>query len=229
MNKHLSRDMSMIERHILEIGGLVEVSIQKAIASLANLRPELAQEVIDLDQVIDDMEVEIEEDCLKLLALHQPVATDLRFIVASIKVNSTLERMGDLACNIARSSIRLSEMPNPSRRPELTSMAEQVRSMVGDCLKSLINLDADLARAVIARDDVIDAANEQNIRELTDNLVANPHNSVQNIELMMSSRHLERIADQATNIAEDVVFMVEGDIIRHQHIKLEVVDQEVRL
>ncbi|MCB1221634.1 MAG: phosphate signaling complex protein PhoU [Planctomycetales bacterium] len=223
MNRHLTRDMSSIERHILEIGGLVEMSIQKAIASLASQRPELAHDVLALDHAIDDMEVEIEENCLKLLALHQPVATDLRFIVASIKVNSTLERMGDLACNIARSSLRLGEMPNPIPRPELTSMAEQVRSMVSDCLKALVNLDANLARVVIARDDVIDAANERIINELTANLLANPQNSQQNIELMMSSRHLERIADQATNIAEDVVFMVEGEIIRHQHIKLEVV------
>ncbi|MCB1216998.1 phosphate signaling complex protein PhoU [bacterium] len=224
MNKHLTRDMSSIERHILEIGGLVESSIQKAIAALAGQRPELAQEVLELDQTIDQLEVDIEEDCLKLLALHQPVATDLRFIVASIKVNSTLERMGDLACNIARSALRLSQMPTPAGRPQLTALAEQVRAMVGDSLKALVNLDAGLARAVIARDDVIDAANERIINELTDNLVANPQNSQQNIELMMSSRHLERIADQATNIAEDVVFMVEGEIIRHQHIKLEVVN-----
>ncbi len=223
MTKHLTRDMTDIERHILEIGALVETSIQKAIASLASMRPELAREVIDLDQVIDSMEVDIEEECLKLLALHQPVATDLRFIVASIKVNSTLERMGDLACNIARASIRLSETSSGGR-PELTSLAEQVRLMVGESLKALVNMDADLARVVIARDDVIDEGNARIIDELTRNLIANPRNSVQNIELMMASRHLERIADQATNIAEDVVFMVEGEIIRHQHIKLEIVD-----
>ena len=219
MTKHLTRGIASVERHILEIGALVEVSIKMAIASLVRLDPKLALEVIDMDQVIDTMEVDIEEECLKLLALHQPVANDLRFIVASIKVNSTLERMGDLACNIARSTIRLSESSVSNGRPELTSMAEQVRLMVGESLKALVNLDADLARQVIARDDVIDDANEHIIRELTENLVANPHNSVQNIELMMASRHLERIADQATNIAEDVVFMVEGDIIRHQHVK----------
>jgi phosphate transport system protein len=225
MTKHLIRDIASVERHILEIGALVEVSIKMAIASLARLDPKLALEVIDMDQTIDTMEVDIEEECLKLLALHQPVATDLRFIVASIKVNSTLERMGDLACNIARSTIRLSENSVSSGRPELTNMAEQVRSMVGESLKALVNLDADLARQVIAHDDVIDDANERIIRELTDNLVANPQNSVQNIEMMMASRHLERIADQATNIAEDVVFMVEGDIIRHQHVKPELVSE----
>ena len=224
MNKHLTRDMTGIERHILEIGALVETSIQKAIASLANMRPELATEVLELDQVIDRMEVDIEEECLKLLALHQPVATDLRFIVASIKVNSTLERMGDLACNIARSTIRLAET-SATGRPELTSLAEQVRLMVAESLKSLVNLDADLARNVIARDDVIDAGHERILEELTRNMLDNPQNSLQNIELMMASRHLERIADQATNMAEDVVFMVEGEIIRHQHIKLEVVNE----
>ena len=224
MNKHLNRDITGIERHILEIGALVEGSIQKAIASLATMRPDLAQEVIDLDQVIDRMEVDIEEECLKLLALHQPVAVDLRFIVASIKVNSTLERMGDLACNIARSSMRLASASS-SGRPELNQLAEQVRVMVGDSLTSLVNMDADLARAVIARDDVIDAGHERILTELTQNLVENPQNSVQNIELMMASRHLERIADQATNMAEDVVFMVEGEIIRHQHVKLEVVSE----
>lgn len=225
MNKHLTRDLSSIERHILEIGALVEKSIQKAIASLATMRVELAREVLDLDQVIDSMEVDIEEECLKLLALHQPVAVDLRFIVASIKVNSTLERMGDLACNIARSTIHLAETSSSVGMPDLTSLAEQVRLMVADSLKALVSMDVDLARAVIARDDVIDDGHKHIIEDLTANLLENPQNSVQNIEMMMASRHLERIADQATNMAEDVVFMVEGEIIRHQHVKLQVVDK----
>jgi phosphate transport system protein len=215
MSKHLQRDLERIERGILEIGALVEQSIHKAIAAHIAGRPELVQEVLALDEEIDRREVELEEDCLKLLALHQPVAVDLRYIVATIKVNSTLERMGDHACNIARAARTISRLTNGSGGDELSSIADKVTEMVRLCLNALVKMDVDAAREVLSKDDEVDDANHAICDRLAEEMTTDPRMVHRGIETMLASRHLERIADLTTNVSEDVLFMVEGEIVRH--------------
>lgn len=215
MSKHLKRDLDRIERGILEIGAMVEMSIHKAIVALNSQRTELANEVLVADEEIDRREVELEEDCLKVLALHQPVAVDLRFIISVIKVNTTLERMGDLACNIARSTLNMhgSEW---QERIQLDRMAELVRKMVRNSLDALVKLDVEQAVAVLREDDGVDAEKNAFYDTVVNLTPADNVDYSDIIRALLVSRHLERIADLATNISEDVVFMVEGDIIRHQ-------------
>ncbi len=156
MSKHLQRDLERIERGVLEIGALVEQSILKATSALTSHSAELAEEVIVADALIDRREVELEEDCLKVLALHQPVAVDLRYIIAVIKVNSTLERMGDQACNIAKSARNMAGSDWPQQHVDLNAMAEMVRTMVRQSLNALVKLDVDQARGVLVADDEVD-------------------------------------------------------------------------
>jgi len=215
MSKHLRRDLEQIESGILEIGGLVEQNIATAITALVGRRPELARQVLDIDEEIDRREVDLEEECLKTLALHQPVATDLRFIIAVIKVNSTLERMGDLACNIARGALRLADLLAGRHPVDLAHMGGQVRGMVDQSLNALVRLDAETAREVLAYDDEVDAENSAVCDEMKGLLREDTGSVEYAVQTLLAARHLERIADHATNIAEDVVFLIEGDIIRH--------------
>jgi phosphate transport system protein len=215
MPNHLERDLEQLKKEILEVGSLVEEAIDKAIKALMERRPGIAREVIEGDCVIDAREVEVEEQCLKILALHQPVAIDLRFIVAVMKVNNDLERMGDLAANIAERAVYLSTHDAIRLPAGFSKMAETVRAMVRDSLDGLVNLDPKLARDVLRRDDEVDAAN----RGMFDTLQQLMHDDSATIEravhALSSSRNLERIADHATNVAEDVIFMIEGEVIRH--------------
>jgi len=215
MSKHLKRDLERIERQLLEIGAMVEMSLHKSIAALNAQRLELVSEVIAGDEEIDRREVELEEDCLKVLALHQPVAVDLRFIIAVIKVNSTLERMGDLACNIARSALNMDSV-QWLEFVQLDHMGELVRHMVRLSLDSLVRLDARQAIEVLRQDDDVDAEKNEIFEKIVD--LADQQGVAYSdiIRILLVSRHLERVADHATNIAEDVVFLVEGDIIRHK-------------
>jgi phosphate transport system protein len=219
VSKHLRRDLDRIERGILEVGALVEQQIHNATTALIAGRWELAQQVVEADEEIDRREVELEEICLKVLALHAPVAVDLRFIVAVIKVNSTLERMGDLACNIARSTQGMtgSEWRKCIR---VERFAELVRGMVRQCLDALVRLDPDQARAVIESDDAVDQEKDYSVSAIIEMCATQPQHSADAIRALLVSRYLERIADQATNIAEDIVFMVSGDIVRHSGVHL---------
>jgi phosphate transport system protein len=162
------------------------------------------------------MEVGVEEDCLKILALHQPVAIDLRFIVAVLKINNDLERIGDLAVNIAERSAFLSKHPPFGFSLGLVEMADRAQDMLKHSLDALINLDSGLAQEVCAADDEIDAMNRQMYLKIQDAIRSNPGKLESLIHLLSVSRHLERIADHATNIAEDVIYMVEGRIARHR-------------
>jgi len=215
MTKHLQRDIERVERGILEIGALVEQSIHKAIAAHIAGRAELVKEVLALDKEIDRREVELEEDCLKILALHQPVAVDLRYIVATIKVNSTLERMGDHACNIARAARTINRLTNGTGSDELSIIADRVTDMVRLSLNALVKMDVDAAREVLSRDDEVDDANHAICDRLKQEMSLDASTVGQGVEMLLASRHLERIADLTTNVAEDVIFMVEGDIVRH--------------
>ena len=197
------------------MGGLVEKVSNQAITALQERDTELSAGVHELDLTIDQQEVKIEEECLKILALHQPVATDLRFVVCIMKVNNDLERMGDLAINIAERASYLSSHEPLGGPLDFHRMAELALEMVKESLSALLNLDTDLARKVLAKDDEVDEINRQMFEILEEIMLKDPTTIRRAIHLLSASRHLERIADLATNIAEDVVFLVEGEVIRH--------------
>lgn len=217
MPKHLQRDLDSLKKDLLAMGSMVWDAIQRAMTALVDRRPELAAQLLEVDDAIDAREVEIEEECLKLLALHQPVATDLRYIIAVLKVNNDLERIGDLAVNIAERAVYLAShdpLPVPL---EFGGMVDRVQAMVNGALDALVERDTELARRVLAMDDEVDDLHRAMFDALQGVMRADPATVVRAVQSLSVSRHLERIADLATNIAEDVVFMVDGDLIRHQH------------
>jgi phosphate transport system protein len=216
MSMHLQRDLEKLKKDILTMGAMVEDAVRKSISSLHERRGDLAREIIQGDTRIDRFEVDIEEQCLKILALHQPVAEDLRFIAAVIKMNNDLERMADLAVNIAERASVLASEP-PVRIPEgLRTMTAAAMAMVRDSLDAFVNRDAARAREICTRDDQVDQYNRDIIAELQRMMEADPTTIRRHTHLFSAVRHLERIADHATNIAEDVVYLVEGEIIRHK-------------
>lgn len=217
MSLHLIRAMEQLEKEILNIGAIVEEAINKAILALVSRRPELAQEVIKGDDLIDQKEVDFEDQCLQVLALHQPVAADLRFIISLMKVNNDLERMGDLAVNIAERAIFLARHEPLNADLDFSTMVSTVKSMVHGSLDALVNLDVAKARQVIAGDDTVDACNREMKDILLDVMRRSPVEMERALMTLYASRHLERIGDLAVNICEDIVFTVEGEIIRHQH------------
>jgi len=215
--QHLLRDLEHLKKDILTMGAMVEEAIELATTSLMTRRPEIARRVIENDDVIDQKELEVEEECLKDLALHQPVAKDLRFIVAIMKVNNDLERMGDLAVNIAQRALFLAEHTPIAIPIELREMVRHVGDMVKNCLDALVNQDVEIARGVIRADDTVDILNREMFRVLEAVIREDPETVERALNVLSVSRNLERMADAATNIAEDVVFMVEGEVIRHKH------------
>jgi phosphate transport system protein len=213
--RHLHRDLERLKRRILSMGSLVESAIDTALTALVERRPSLAEEVVSGDDRIDDREVEIEDECLKMLALHQPVAQDLRFIVTTLKVNNDLERMGDLARNVAERAAFLCSRPSLDSPPLLTEIAERVRRMIREALDALVSQDTVLARGVIKSDEEVDKMHRRMYAVVEDWVRADPDRLERALHILSTSRHLERMADLATNIAEDVVFLVEGAVIRH--------------
>jgi phosphate transport system protein len=215
MTRHIERQIESLKERILRVGTLVEEAISKSITALINRDVPLAQRVMANDEEIDRMEVEVEEECLKILALYQPVAADLRFVVAVLKINNDLERMGDLAKNIAKRVAQLAgqtiDLP-----AEIRSMAMQAQEMVKQCLDAVVRGDPALARQVREEDDAVDAARQRVQRRVMAGIKADPENAESLLRINSVSKHIERIADMATNIAEDVVYMVEGDIVRHR-------------
>lgn len=214
--RHLHRDLDRLKRQVLSMGAMVETAGDAAITALLERRAGLAEEVIAGDARIDEREVELEEECLKVLALHQPVAGDLRFIITVLKVNNDLERMGDLAVNIAERAASLAGLRQLHVPLDLHDIAEKVRLMVRHALDALIAQDVKLARSVIAADDAVDEAHRQMFQDLLEVMKAHPERIERATHFISASRNLERIADLATNIAEDVVFLVEGEVIRHR-------------
>jgi len=220
MSLHLHRDLEKLKKDILTMGAMVESAVRKSIAALHEHRASLAQEVIDGDERIDRWEIDVEEQCLKILALHQPVAEDLRFIAAVIKMNSDLERMGDLAVNIAEQALFLASEPPLPVPATLTAMSEAAMRMARESLDAFVNRNTSAARAICAQDDKVDQYNRDIIVELERLMEADPRTIGGRMRLFSVSRQLERIADHATNIAEDVVYLVEGEIIRHRSERL---------
>lgn len=214
--KHLQRAQDHLKKEILTIGAYVEDVIDKAILALVHRRPSLSKDIMECDDRIDQLEVEVEEECMKILALHQPVAADLRYIVAVLKVNNDLERMGDLAVNIAHRAYYLGTHEPLDIPDKFNAMANQVRDMVHDTLDALINQDTLLARRVLRQDSLVDRAHRKMFTVLQDLMKRDTSTIVRAVHTLSASRNLERIADLATNIAEDVIFMVEGEVVRHR-------------
>jgi len=216
MTKHIERQIDQLKEKILRVGTLVEEAFSKAITALINRDIALAQRVMASDEEIDRMEVEVEEECLKILALYQPVAADLRFVVAVLKINNDLERMGDLARNIAKRVAQLANGPTVELPPEIRTMAMLAQDMVKQCLDAVVNADPTLARQVREEDDAVDEARQQIRRQILQGIKAHPEQLENLLRINSVSKHIERIADMATNVAEDVIYMVEGDIVRHR-------------
>ncbi len=215
--QHLRREVDRLKRKLLALSAYVEESVQRAVRAVSERDEKLAQRVIDTDFEIDEMEVDVEEDCLKILALHQPVAIDLRFIIAVLKINNDLERIGDLAVNIAERAVSLSKRDKINSPFDFQTMAERVQKMLQKALDALVNADAKLAREVLVSDDEIDEMNRQMYDSIKMGIRQDPENVDTLIQVLAISRNLERIADHTSNIAEDVIYMVDGDIIRHGH------------
>ena len=215
MAKQLPRQIDGLKKKILFVGTLVEEAITKAITALINRDANLANSVIAADTEIDTMEVDVEEEVLKILALYQPVAADLRFVVAVLKINNDLERMGDLAGNIAKRVLFLAKCERFDLPPEVRPMAARTQSMVKQSLDALVNSDTTLAQRVRESDDEVDAMRSTIEKEIEQQIATHPDRTDCLMRLSSVARHLERIADMATNIAEDVIYMVEGEIVRH--------------
>jgi phosphate transport system protein len=216
MAKHLERQIDILKQKILFVGTLVEEAIAKAISALVNRDRNLAKQVIDEDSEIDRMEVDVEEEVLKILALYQPVAADLRFVVAVLKINNDLERMGDLARNIAKRVVFLTNGEKIDLPDDLRPMATMAQKMVKESLDALVNADTLLARRVRDADDEVDNMRRKVQDFCEKQIAAQPQHTEMLMRLLSVSRHLERLADLATNVAEDVIYMVEGEIVRHR-------------
>ena len=217
MTKHFQRDLDRLNRRVLSLSAVVEEMIDKATQALVERRADVAEQVIATDVEVDEQEVDIENDCLKLLALYQPVASDLRRIVTLVKVNNELEGIADLAVNMSERSLAL-QTHLAFRVPEsMEQMADVAAAMVRNSMDSFVNVDMAAAHQVIASDSHIDDLNVGMIQQLTEVMKQDPNHIEPALHCFSAARHLERIGDHATNIAEDVVYLVDGEIVRHRH------------
>ncbi len=215
MGVHLLREMEKIKKEILCLGAMVEDRFQKAIHALRTGDQVLAQHIMDTDFEIDRREIEVEEECLKILALHQPVATDLRFIVAVIKINNDLERIADYACNIAKRFIISSHDPGIFKY-DYAPMADQAAKMLKKSLDALVRMDVDMAYDVRDMDQIVNAMRNEAYETMKKDIQSRPEMVGEIINMYLISRHLERIGDHTTNIAEEVIYLIEGEIVRHR-------------
>ncbi len=219
---HLQRQVNKLKKQLINVGTLVEEAVHESINSIERRDPELAHRIIEGDKKIDLMEVDVEEECLHTLALHQPVAHDLRFVVAVLKINNDLERIGDLAKSIARQSLYLCEQSEIATMPfDLGGMSRIVETMLHKSLNAMVNIDVDEAREVRAMDDQVDAIHSGMYERVNGAMRENPHQIEQLTHLTNVSRQLERIADHAVNVAKDVLYMAEGEIVRHAKTRAE--------
>jgi phosphate transport system protein len=215
METHFQKELEELKEYLLKMAAMVEGAIRDSVQSLVKRDSNLAQKIIEGEDRINKMEIAIDEMCLKLLALRQPMAVDLRFITSTMKITTDLERMGDQAVNISERAIALSQEPQLKPYIDLPRMAEITQSMVKDVLNAFVNRDSKLARSVCERDDLVDGLNEQVMRELLTYMISDTKTISRAAHLMIVARCLERIADHATNIAEDVIFMVDALVIKH--------------
>ena len=215
MPRHFHEELELLKEKLLKMGSLVETMVERAVASLVDRDSRLAEEVITSDNKVDGLEVEVNDDCIRLLALQQPAAKDLRFITTAMKITTDLERMADQAVNICQRAIELNEEPQLKPYIDIPIMSQLAQKMMREALDAFVRRDVELAREVIPADNKVDALKNQVFRELLTFMMEDPRTIPRAIRLILVSRHLERIADHATNIAEMVVFLVEGKDIRH--------------
>lgn len=216
MLHYWQREIENLKKLILSLGAIVEEQIQRSMLSLERRDTALADEVIARDREVDSLEILIEEECLKILALYQPVAKELRFVVAVLKMNNDLERMGDLAANIAKRARYLSKKEKIDILIQFNEVSDKVQSMVKKSLDALVNTDVNLAREVLAADDEVDKLTKITLKRTIIAIEKDPERTKEYFSVRSISKNLERIADSATNIAEDVVYLCSGEIIRHQ-------------
>jgi len=213
--RHFEEELEALQNRLLEMGGLAEERVRAAVQGLVTREPMTIDQVQRGDEPINRLHIEIDERCFRLLALHQPMAGDLRGIVAAVKINSDLERVGDLAVNIAEAAARAVTHPPVKRLIDIPRMAEVAQAMLRDALDAYVRRDTVLARAVLNADDELDALKTQVFRELLTYMLQDPATVEPSLDLILISRHLERIGDHATNVAEDVIFMVSALDVRH--------------
>ena len=216
MDTQFQKELEALKESLLKMATLVQETLNLSVQSLVQQDSQLAQKTFSNEDRINAMEISIEEVCLKLLALRQPVAADLRFITAAMKIVTDLERMGDQAVNIAERAISLNQEPPLKPYIDIPRITEITQTMVKDVLDAFVNRDSKLARSVCERDDLVDGLNDQVFRELLTYMMTDPRTITRAVHLMIVSRCLERIADHATNIAEDVIFMVDALVIKHR-------------
>jgi phosphate transport system protein len=215
MQRHFDEELKTLKEKILRMGAMVETQIANSIKALVERDSDLARETIEKDHRVNAMDVEIDENSVELIALHQPMAKDLRFITTAMKISTELERMSDLAENIAERALELNEEPQLKPYIDIPRMAVHAQRMVKEALDAFVNRNVDLAWKVIRDDDFIDGLTHQIFRELVSFMLEDQHTIARAIRITFISKYLERIADHATNVAELVVYLVEGKIIRH--------------
>jgi phosphate transport system protein len=216
MTEHLHRDLEQIKQHVLSMGGLVEEALRSACVAFTHRDESRTEDLQELEERIDQMQLEIDDEILKVLALHQPVATDLRFVTAAMKIVNDLERIGDLSGNIADRLLQMVRAPELGEPVALELMMQHAGEMLGDALNAFVRGDSTLARAVLDRDDEVDRLNRRHFEILIERMKRDPEAVETAVAMLSISRNVERVADLATNIAEDVVFVVEAVDIRHR-------------
>jgi phosphate transport system protein len=216
MLHYWQREIENLKKLILSLGAIVEEQIQRSMLALERRDTDLADEVIARDREVDSLEILIEEECLKILALYQPVAKELRFVIAVLKMNNDLERMGDLSSNIAKRARYLSKKEKIEMLSDFGNISDKVQAMVKKSLDSLVNTDVNLAREVLAADDEVDRLTKQILKKTVSTIEKDPKRTKEYFSIRSISKNLERIADCATNIAEDVVYLCSGEIVRHK-------------
>ncbi|MFO7963436.1 MAG: phosphate signaling complex protein PhoU [Desulfobacterales bacterium] len=216
MTVYFQKELEKIKKRILALGSLVEERVRMAAKALESFDTAAAEKIETMDFEIDEMEVEVEEECLKILALYQPVAVDLRFLTAVIKINNDLERIGDEAVNIAQRIQTIAKSRRDKFFFDYSDMAEKAKDMLKKSLDSLVNMDVDMAFGVLVMDDEVDAMHRIAYDTIKGYIREHPDNVTYLLNLYLISRHLERLADHATNIAEEVIYLIEGEIVRHE-------------
>ena len=218
MAQHLEKEIEKLKSSLIQVGTLVEEAVRDSVRSFSEKDLGLAEFIIENDEKIDQLEVEVEEDCLKILALHQPVAIDLRYIIAVLKINNDLERIADLAVNIASRTKFLAEKSTITLPGSLFTIAEKVEYMLKMSLDSLVKSDTKKAKSVLVADDEVDDLHSKMYKIAREEIESDQSKIDQWLNVIAISRYLERAADHTTNIAEDVIYLVDGDITRHQQL-----------
>jgi len=215
LERHFHQELETLKELLLRMGGAAEAVVYKSVEALKRRDPDLARETFEDDKQLDAMEIEIEERCIGLLALQQPMAGDLRFLTSALKISNDLERIGDHAVNIAEGAVSLAGMPQLKPLVDIPRMADLALTMLREALDAFVHRDAATARRICLRDDAVDDLNRQLFRELVSYMIEDPSTVGRALELIRVAHNLERVADMATNVAEEVVFIAEARIIKH--------------